>query len=716
MQKQRQFGKYIVYEQLGRGGMGVVYRAYDTVMKRDVALKLIANTQESDLERFVNESQVMAKLDHQNIVRFYEFSYTPQPHYTMEYIAGTTLNDVIHNKRVTLDVLVDLLIKVCEALHTAHQHSIIHRDIKPANIMIDSSGQPKLMDFGLAKNSAASQKLTNSQAIIGTIHYMAPEQIDGDATTQSDLYAMGAILYEGITQRTLFQGNSNVNIMVQILENLPIPPHQLNPDISPYLEAICLKCIAKKPQKRYANARQLARELRNYRENRPIIAKKYNKWDQVRHVIHHNKILCVFVAIVLSFSLCFAIYSSIKERQLRQALQQVNIEKNNATAAQKNAESVSKELQQLNTAMIEALNHASNSSLYPGLMLDQDFIRPIKRVFEQSVRLQNAEEYNFLRGLIFSQIGDQKQQQIAIRDFGNRIAKDPQDVIAYINRGKIYYQQQDYESAMRDFNKALAMQPQFSDAYFARGRVYDAMQQYNLAVEDYTSAIRYNPKAGEAYMNRGNIYKDYFAKYNLAMADYLQYIQLHPEKEDGHINVAILYEKGQRYSEALAYYARFLRVLPYSSHGYYCRGNLYLKLKKNHKALEDYNRALQISPEKKIVYHNRGTVHHRLGNFKQALEDLNIFIDNFPNYASAYFNRGNAYRDLQQINKAFNDYNEAMRLNAKFTEVYVKRGDLYYSEKKYSSALLDYQAALRLGETSNDVQQKVARLRQLLNK
>ncbi|WP_372369846.1 tetratricopeptide repeat protein [Candidatus Uabimicrobium sp. HlEnr_7] len=715
--KQKQFGKYVVCEQLGRGGMGVVYRAYDTIMKRVVALKLIAHNDQSDLERFVNESQVMAKLSHVNTVRFYEFSYQPQPYCAMEYVEGVTLGDLIHNRKLSPNLLVDMLIKVCDALHEAHSYSIIHRDIKPANIMVDSQGEPKLMDFGLAKNNKESQKITKSQAIIGTIHYMPPEQLDGhEASPRSDLYAIGAILYEGITQRTLYQGNSNVNIMVQILEGIPIPPRQLNPDISPYLEAICLKCIAKKPQKRYLNARQLARELRNYRENRSIIAKKYSRLDQMRQVIHHNKILCSFIVLVLAFLLSFAVYSSVKEKQLRIALDQLQVEKNNALLAKKTTEKTSQNLQKLNTAMIEALNYASYSNLYPGLLVDKDFIRPIKRVFEQSKLLQNAEEYKFLRGIVLAQGESLQHLQTAVRDFSNQIDDDPRQVIAYLNRAKTYQRMKKFDLALRDFEKCLDIEPRYAEVYFARGTLYEETQQFSLALADYSTAISYNPNTENAFLNRGNIYKDHLEKYNLAFADYSRFIQLKPNLEQGHINIALLYEKTNQYEKAFSYYERIFRILPGASHSYYARGNLFLKTKQYEKALKDYDRALKISPEKKMVYHNRSSVHRKLGNEEQALQDLEKFITAYPEYASSYYNRGNIYRNLGNQKKALHNYNEAIKRNTKYRDAYLNRGNLYYDVKEYALALSDYESAKNLGYKNKVVEKKILYLKQILNK
>ena len=270
MKKNELATRYQILKELGRGGMGAVYKVFDQHLKRTVAMKVIF---EQYSERFSMELETMARLQHPNIIQLFEYGLSPQPFFIMEYIEGITLGEYCEKQKVCEAQLIDLFIQICEAMCEAHGQKILHRDLKPSNIMV-CGGQIKVMDFGLAKE-IGGEKLSRTGDIVGTPVYMAPEQLEGKASQQSDIYSIGATLYEVLTNRQLYQGASDLNIIIQIHEKNPIVPRDLNPDISPYLEAICLKCLMKKPEKRYRSAQALLREFKNLKNNRPIIAKKY---------------------------------------------------------------------------------------------------------------------------------------------------------------------------------------------------------------------------------------------------------------------------------------------------------------------------------------------------------------------------------------------------------------------------------------------------------
>ncbi|BBM88243.1 protein kinase domain-containing protein [Candidatus Uabimicrobium amorphum] len=339
-QKTVEFGRYTLQSELGRGGMGIVYGAYDRKFKRHVALKVMLSQDKEHMERFFHEMSAVAKLNHPNIVRFYEFGRTPRPYFTMEYIEGVSLTHLIYNRKIQVQQLVDLMIPVCKALQCAHEHNIIHRDIKPSNIMIRKDGVPKLMDFGVAKISDATQQLSKTGQMIGTILYMSPEQVQGKATFESDIYSLGATMYEALTYRTVFQGEIEVNVICQIMEKDPIPLRHLNPDICPYLEAICLKCLQRNPLRRYASFTQLVKDFENYKNNRPIIAKKYSAVRHFTNFILRYKVVSSIV--VISFLLLMTLMGMLLHHKsiLQDTLSELQEEKK---AVEKAHEIVQKE-------------------------------------------------------------------------------------------------------------------------------------------------------------------------------------------------------------------------------------------------------------------------------------------------------------------------------------------------------------------------------------
>ena len=295
------FRNYHIIDELGHGGMGVVYKAMDTNSGQVVALKLIQSLflGNKQVRRFLQEAMATAQLDHPNIVKVYEVSDNPN-YFSMEYIEGSTLSSLIKERRLTPWDTAMLLEKVALALHSAHGKGIIHRDIKPSNIMIAVNGEPKIMDFGLAKIIDTEQGLSRTGDILGTPAYMPPEQAASkEVGPRSDVYSLGATLYEVLTGRPPFQGYSGVNILYQIAENDPIAPCALNPDIPEPLATICLKCMEKNPENRYASTAALATDLRNFLEQRPINARLPGLLSHWRKFMLRHKMAVMGSAIVV---------------------------------------------------------------------------------------------------------------------------------------------------------------------------------------------------------------------------------------------------------------------------------------------------------------------------------------------------------------------------------------------------------------------------------
>jgi serine/threonine-protein kinase len=277
----RRFGDYELLEELGRGGMGVVYKARQSNPERIVALKMILRSDlasELDLARFRAEAQSAARLDgHPYIVSVHEVSdQDGQPYFSMEYIDGTTLAKLVAQGPLPPRDAARHVAAVARAVHYAHQHGILHRDLKPSNVLIDQLGQAHVTDFGLAKRVQGGANLTQTGAIVGTPSYMAPEQAAGSRGTlspASDVYSLGAILYDLLTGRPPFQAATPVDTIMLVLEQDVVPPRILNSKVDRDLEVICLKCLQKPPELRYASASQLADDLEAYLKGEPTSAR-----------------------------------------------------------------------------------------------------------------------------------------------------------------------------------------------------------------------------------------------------------------------------------------------------------------------------------------------------------------------------------------------------------------------------------------------------------
>ena len=335
----RVFGDYELLEELGAGGMGIVWRARQRTLNRFVAIKMIRAGQlarPEDVARFRNEAEAVARLRHPGIVAIHEVGEVDAQHFfSMDLAPGLSLSQLLHDGPLMPRRAATILQRLCLAIQHAHERGVIHRDLKPSNILLDDHDQPHITDFGLARLAENASDLTRTDAIVGSPGYMAPEQAAGrnrDVDARTDLHALGAILYELLTGRPPYQAGSAMATLKLVVESEPVPPRLLNPILPRDLDTICLKCLEKEPAKRYPTAQALADDLEHFLNDESILARPVTRVERAARWCRRKPALASASLLILLLLVIVIVGSPIAAYRINEARRQATQEADTARA------------------------------------------------------------------------------------------------------------------------------------------------------------------------------------------------------------------------------------------------------------------------------------------------------------------------------------------------------------------------------------------------
>lgn len=313
-----------VQEIAGRGGSGVVYRAFDSALKRSVAIKLLHSGDEEQQQQLTREAEASAALDHPNIARVHQIGeWNNRPFLVLEYVSGEALTDRLQRGPLEFKPACKLLIKVADAIEYAHEQGVIHRDLKPGNVLLGVDDRPRVCDFGLARKLDSQFTLHATGSVVGTPAYMAPEQARGDSVTRAaDLYALGATLYHTLTGRPPFQASTPWEILNQVMTDDPVSVRDLNASIPKDLETICHRAMHKNPERRFPDAAEFSAELSRFLRGEPIHSRPVSAWEKsLSWCRRHPAISSVVSAVALAL-IAIAAIAIASERRVKSALKQ----------------------------------------------------------------------------------------------------------------------------------------------------------------------------------------------------------------------------------------------------------------------------------------------------------------------------------------------------------------------------------------------------------
>jgi len=648
------FGPYVIEGELGRGGAGIVLRARHEDLKRPVALKVLKDAAQAHprlLERFQREATAAAKLRHPNIVVVHDAGRIDGiPFLAMELVEGGTLAD----RKISRRDAVALLAKVADAVQHAHELGIVHRDLKPANILIDSAGEPRVADFGLA-HLAHETRLTRTGASVGTPVYMSPEQVRGaDVGPRSDIYGLGVILYQLLTGRVPFDGSRIEEVYRKILVEDPPRPRRLAPDLPEDLETVCLKAIEKHPRRRYETADGLAADLRRWLAGEPIAARPPSTFRRVASYVGRRKPLAAAIAAALVVAAGFGAWRVVEAGRRSEA------ERRRADAV----------------ALLERGRPALDDAVRYLYDANASYDELVRRVDRSRALLEEA------------------------------TAKAPDLPLGHYLLGRAWDVFGEWDRAEECWRRAIAADPRFGPAHYRLGRLLITRTFIErLVTADERDVLRRpEPLAKEAAdeIARAALDDDLDRKVAEAMIEFARVDdkRLQPiaregidrfgsrqGAEDFHWLLALTLE-GQERLHALD---RAIELCPKHAIALFCRGAW---RPDPDGAVADYTRAIEIQPRFAAAWLNRGRERLDLGDFERAIVDFTRAAELQPSSAVAVGHRGVAKRRKRDLDGAIADCTRAIELSPRYTRARVDRGLVLQEKGDADAAIRDFTAAI----------------------
>jgi serine/threonine-protein kinase len=463
--------------------MGVVYRARQVALDRVVALKMIlagSHADERERARFRTEAEAVARLQHPNIVQIYEIGESEgRPFFSLEYVDGGSLAAKLDGTPLPGKSAAQLVETLARAVHAAHQRGIVHRDLKPANVLLTADGTPKITDFGLAKRLDVERGQTQTGSIVGTPSYMAPEQAASkkDIGPAADVYALGAILYELLTGRPPFRAETPLDTVLQVLSAEPAPPSLLQPRVARDLETVCLKCLAKEPRQRYADAEALAADLLRFLDGRPILARPVGPVERLGRWARRNPAVASLAA--ASAFLFLAGFAGVTWQWYQAESQRIETGRQRDEAEQERARAKAS-FEQAQQAVDQYFTTVSESKLLtvPGLQpLRKELLEGALKYYQgfldqrrddPTVQMELAKAY-FRVGSITGDLGSKAdalrsyQQGVTLLEAWATAHSDDREVqrllaTSLINIGKVHMEAEQLAAALPPMQQALAIQ------------------------------------------------------------------------------------------------------------------------------------------------------------------------------------------------------------------------------------------------------------------
>ncbi len=760
------FGHYRLIEQIGAGGMGVVFRAHDEQLRRDVAVKILPHDLFSDAasrERFRKEALAVGRLNHPNIAMAFDFGEQSGVDYLVtEYIPGINLDEKIGKQPLPQKTVLELGIQILSGLEAAHRENVVHRDLKPGNIRLNRDGQVKILDFGLAKlaepfdENADTVNLTSSVSISGTLPYMAPELLRAEeADARADIWAAGAVLYEMATGRRAFPDRQPSLVIDAILHYDPVRPTLINKKLTASLEAVILKALDRDPDRRYQSAREFRVDLQRllaggeiatdtlrqsqvvevsaYRRQRKFvlvflavlllglaIGFFVNRWAPLPPA--HQKILAVLpietvgqdaATNALGLGLTETLTAKLVQASDGDAVQVVSSQDLRAKAV-KNATDARREFG------TDVVLEGSLQQAGPKLRIICNLVdsRTGRELATRTITTETGDIFQLQDQVVNEAIGMlstgmvPKKARASVTPTTAPIAYE-----AYI-RGRGYLQEyekpENVDSAIGEFERAIQSDPAFSAAYAGLGEAYWIGYQQPMdrgkewltkAAHNCELSVKLDPQLAKAYACLGNIYYG-TGQYQKAADQFQHAVDLDPVDDYVIGHLADAYEKLGKLSDAEAAYKKAISLRPNYWAVYNWLGYFYTGQGRYAEAAQLFQKVTELAPDNYRGYSNLGAIYVYEGQYESAAQVLQKSIDLRPS-STAYINLGATYYFLRKLPEAVDIYRRGIKLDDRSVLIWGNLGDaLALISGRGSEASYAYRKGLLLANAQLEVNDK----------
>ena len=631
-------GRYQIIEELGEGGMGKIYKALDTKINEKIAIKLIKPEIASDkkiIERFSNELKIARKIGHRNVGRMFHLGEEEGTHFiTMEYVPGQDLKGLIRQSApLSITRSISIAKQICEGLSEAHRLGVIHRDLKPSNIMIDKSGNARIMDFGIAR-TLKTKGITGSGVMIGTPEYMSPEQVEGKEVDQrSDIYSLGVILYEMVTGRVPFEGDTPLSVAIKQKGEIPKNPKELNAQISEDLSRVVLKCMEKDKKKRYRNTEGLLSELEKIKS--PIAASiTVSEWKNSIAVLPfinmsadpEQEYFCDGISEELINSLTQISDLRIVARTSAFSFKGKDVDINEIGRKLKVDKVLEGSVRKAGNRLritAQLINVADGYHLW-----SERYDREMEDVFV----IQDEITLAIVDKLKIKLLGKEKQGLV-------KHHTDNQEAYSFYLKGRYFWNKMNpggYQKAIENFEQAIEKDPNNAAAYAGLADSYwwssfwgnlPPRQTFPKAREAIQKAIEIDDTLGDAHASLASILAIYDWDWENAEQEFKRAIDLAPGSAYIYVYYSIFLTLRKRFDEAVIQSKKAQSLDPVSGLCSIHVGHVLYHARRYDEAIEEFQKRLVIEPNDWFARHHLSEVYLEKSRIKEALAEIDKSVE-----------------------------------------------------------------------------------------